>query len=90
MLVTTPCFAPDEALLRALCAAPRRGVNTTWIVGPSSRAAGGAVGSSVRMTWAPRRSKPVYFGGFPAFAAESKAGTALSASTVTEASISTP
>ena len=31
LLVTTPYFAPDEALLRALCAAPRRGVKTTIV-----------------------------------------------------------
>lgn len=31
LLVTTPYFVPDEALLRALCAAPRRGVRTTII-----------------------------------------------------------
>ena len=42
LLITTPYFVPDEALLRALCAAPRRGVDTTiifprrnnsWLVG---------------------------------------------------------
>ncbi|PNS07894.1 cardiolipin synthase [Solilutibacter silvestris] len=42
LLVTTPYFVPDEALLRALCAAPRRSVKTTiifparnnsWLVG---------------------------------------------------------
>ena len=32
LLITTPYFVPDEALLRALCAAPRRGVATTLIV----------------------------------------------------------
>ena len=32
LLVTTPYFVPDEALLRALCAAPRRGVRTRLIV----------------------------------------------------------
>lgn len=46
LLVTTPYFVPDEAVLRALCAAPRRGVATTiifperndsWLVGKSSR-----------------------------------------------------
>lgn len=31
LLITTPYFVPDEALLRALCAAPRRGVKTTII-----------------------------------------------------------
>ncbi len=46
LLVTTPYFAPDEALLRALCAAPRRGVDTkivfpsrnnSWLVGSTCR-----------------------------------------------------
>ena len=32
LIITTPYFVPDEALLRALCAAPRRGVETTLIV----------------------------------------------------------
>ncbi|GAB96565.1 cardiolipin synthase [Kineosphaera limosa] len=31
LLITTPYFVPDEALLRALCAAPRRGVRTRII-----------------------------------------------------------
>ena len=31
LLITTPYFMPDEAILRALCAAPRRGVKTTII-----------------------------------------------------------
>ena len=46
LLITTPYFVPDEALLRALCAAPLRGVKTTiifparndsWLVGNSCR-----------------------------------------------------
>lgn len=46
LVITTPYFVPDEAVLRALCAAPRRGVATTivfperndsWLVGNSSR-----------------------------------------------------
>lgn len=46
LVITTPYFAPDEAILRALCAAPRRGVATTivfparndsWLVGKASR-----------------------------------------------------
>ena len=46
LIVTTPYFAPDEALVRALCAAPRRGVETTlvlparnnsWLVAASAR-----------------------------------------------------
>lgn len=32
LIITTPYFVPDETLLRALCAAPRRGVTTTLIV----------------------------------------------------------
>ena len=32
LIITTPYFVPDEALLRALCAAPRRGVETTLVV----------------------------------------------------------
>ncbi|RII42720.1 cardiolipin synthase [Galactobacter valiniphilus] len=32
LVVTTPYFVPDEPLLAALCAAPRRGVDTTLIV----------------------------------------------------------
>lgn len=32
LIITTPYFVPDEALFRALCAAPRRGVTTTLIV----------------------------------------------------------
>lgn len=32
LLITTPYLVPDEALLRALCAAPRRGVATTLIL----------------------------------------------------------
>lgn len=46
LIITTPYFVPDEAMLRALCAAPRRGVKTTvifparndsWLVGNASR-----------------------------------------------------
>ncbi len=46
LLITTPYFVPDEAVLRALCAAPRRGVETTivfparndsWLVKQASR-----------------------------------------------------
>jgi cardiolipin synthase A/B len=32
LIITTPYFVPDQALLRALCAAPRRGVETTLIL----------------------------------------------------------
>jgi cardiolipin synthase len=49
LLVTTPYFVPDEALLRALCAAPRRGVKTT-IVFPD-RNDSMLVGNSCRSTW---------------------------------------
>ncbi|OYR07545.1 cardiolipin synthase [Brucella grignonensis] len=31
LLITTPYFVPDEAVMHALCAAPRRGVKTTII-----------------------------------------------------------
>ncbi|QNP50571.1 cardiolipin synthase [Diaphorobacter aerolatus] len=31
LVITTPYFVPDESILRALCAAPRRGVKTTII-----------------------------------------------------------
>jgi len=46
LLITTPYFVPDEAILRALCAAARRGVQTTiifparndsWLVGNACR-----------------------------------------------------
>ncbi len=48
LLITTPYFVPDEAILRALCAASRRGVKTTiifparndsWLVGNACRSA---------------------------------------------------
>lgn len=32
LTITTPYFAPDDALLQAICAAPRRGVKTVMIV----------------------------------------------------------
>ena len=32
LVITTPYFVPDEAIIRALCAAPRRGVKTTLVV----------------------------------------------------------
>jgi cardiolipin synthase len=46
LVITTPYFVPDEAVLRALCAAPRRGIETTivfperndsWLVENASR-----------------------------------------------------
>lgn len=49
LLVTTPYFVPDEALLRALCAAPRRGVKTI-IVFPT-RNDSMLVGNTCRSTW---------------------------------------
>ena len=49
LLVTTPYFVPDEALLRALCAAPRRGVKTR-IVFPA-RNDSMLVGNSCRSNW---------------------------------------
>jgi cardiolipin synthase len=48
LVITTPYFVPDEAMLRALCAAPRRGVDTTivfparndsWLVDKACRSA---------------------------------------------------
>lgn len=50
LLITTPYFMPDEAILRALCAAPRRGVKTT-IVFPA-RNDSWLVGSACRSTYA--------------------------------------
>lgn len=46
LVITTPYFVPDESILRAICAAPRRGVSTklvlprrndSWLVGQASR-----------------------------------------------------
>ncbi|MCL7713428.1 cardiolipin synthase [Stenotrophomonas mori] len=46
LVITTPYFVPDESILRAICAAPRRGVTTrlvlprrndSWLVGQASR-----------------------------------------------------
>ncbi|QIL83311.1 cardiolipin synthase [Diaphorobacter sp. HDW4A] len=46
LVITTPYFVPDESMLRAICAAPRRGVKTTiifparndsWLVGNACR-----------------------------------------------------
>jgi len=48
LLITTPYFVPDQAIMRAVCAAPRRGVTTTivfparnnsWLVGSVCRSA---------------------------------------------------
>lgn len=49
LTVTTPYFVPDEALLRALCAAPRRGVRTR-IVFPA-RNNSRLVGATCRSTY---------------------------------------
>jgi cardiolipin synthase A/B len=49
LLITTPYFVPDESILRALCAAPRRGVETT-IVFPA-RNDSWLVGKACRSTW---------------------------------------
>ena len=50
LLITTPYFVPDEALLRALCAAPRRGVKTTLIV--PARNDSWLVGNACRSSYA--------------------------------------
>ncbi|MCL2584682.1 MAG: cardiolipin synthase [Streptosporangiales bacterium] len=49
LIITTPYFVPDEALLRALCAAPRRGVTTTLIV--PARNDNPLVGAASRSTY---------------------------------------
>ena len=49
LVVTTPYFVPDEALLRAVCAAPRRGVKTTIIFPAHNDSM--LVGNSCRSTW---------------------------------------
>ena len=50
LIITSPYFAPDEALLRAVCAAPRRGVATTFIT--PERNNSWAVAASARSTYA--------------------------------------
>lgn len=50
LIITTPYFVPDEAILRALCAAPHRGVETT-IVFPA-RNNSRLVGACGRSTYA--------------------------------------
>lgn len=50
LLITTPYFVPDEAIMRALCAAPRRGVKTTIIF--PARNNSWLVGSACRSTYA--------------------------------------
>jgi cardiolipin synthase len=49
LLITTPYFVPDEAILRALCAAPRRGVNA-GIIFPA-RNDSWLVDKACRSTW---------------------------------------
>lgn len=51
LLVTTPYFVPDEAILRALCAAPRRGVATA-VVFPA-RNDSRLVGNACRSAYGP-------------------------------------
>lgn len=50
LIITTPYFAPDEALMHAICAAPRRGVATTLIT--PARNDSWAVAASARSTYA--------------------------------------
>ncbi|ARU04448.1 cardiolipin synthase [Comamonas serinivorans] len=50
LLITTPYFVPDESILRALCAAPRRGVRTTVIF--PARSDSWLVGKACRSTYA--------------------------------------
>ncbi len=50
LLTTTPYFAPDEALLRALCAAPRRGVDTRIVFPARNNSL--LVGSTCRSAYA--------------------------------------
>ena len=50
LIVTSPYFAPDEAILRAFCAAPRRGVATTFIT--PARNNSRLVAASARSTYA--------------------------------------
>ena len=49
LIITTPYFVPDEALFRAVCAAPRRGVSTTLIVPRLNDS--GLVGAASRSTY---------------------------------------
>jgi cardiolipin synthase len=50
LLITTPYFVPDEAILRALCAASRRGVKATLIL--PARNDSWLVGNACRSTYA--------------------------------------
>ena len=51
LIMTTPYFVPDEALLRALCAAPRRGVRTVLVL--PTRNNSKLVGAACYSTYAP-------------------------------------
>ena len=51
LIITTPYFVPDEALLRALCAAPRRGVRTVLVL--PTRNNSKLVGAACYSTYAP-------------------------------------
>ena len=50
LVITSPYFGPDESLLHALCAAPRRGVKTTFIT--PGRNNSWAVAAAARSTYA--------------------------------------
>ena len=49
LVITTPYFVPDEPLLAAICAAPRRGVDTTLIL--PARNDSGLVAAAARSTY---------------------------------------
>lgn len=49
LIITSPYFGPDEGLLNAVCAAPRRGVRTTFIT--PARNNSWAVAASARSTY---------------------------------------
>ena len=51
LIITTPYFVPDEALLRALCAAPRRGVRTVLVLPTRNKSK--LVGAACYSTYAP-------------------------------------
>ena len=53
LIITTPYFVPDEALLRALCAAPRRGVRTVLVLVLPTRNNSKLVGAACYSTYAP-------------------------------------
>ncbi|HZP15265.1 MAG TPA: cardiolipin synthase [Nocardioides sp.] len=49
LIITSPYFGPDEALLHAVCAAPRRGVKTVFITPANNNS--WAVAASARSTY---------------------------------------